>query len=225
MHCLGLKPTIYAEKMHRNLIFGTRLEAINNRMVGKTGVHMHKTNWIFKQMPPPHFCLKVVCMKLDLAQTAWGKDPTQADLEVWDIQALHFQSKDLDRKWALECPTTCHFCKEFSATQVMCYPAYCIGVGAGPAGPVLAGPLFRWFNEIYYRYIKDLHAHFARAYYDQTTSKVLPTPLYCITQHSMNTFFCNKNKRRDALYSIDIFFLALSITPTVSYMKSQFHHY
>ena len=33
---VSLKPTIYTEKMHRNLIFGTRLhvEAINNRMVG-----------------------------------------------------------------------------------------------------------------------------------------------------------------------------------------------
>ena len=28
-----------------------------------------------------------------------------------------------------------------------------IGVGAGPAGLVLAGPLFRWFNEIHYRYL------------------------------------------------------------------------
>ena len=34
MHCLGLKPTIYAEKMHRNLIFGTRLETIKNWTVG-----------------------------------------------------------------------------------------------------------------------------------------------------------------------------------------------
>jgi len=34
MHCLGLKPTMYAEKMHRNLIFGTRLEAIKNWTVG-----------------------------------------------------------------------------------------------------------------------------------------------------------------------------------------------
>ena len=25
--------------------------------------HMHETNWIFKQTPPPHFCLKVVCEK------------------------------------------------------------------------------------------------------------------------------------------------------------------
>ena len=28
-----------------------------------------------------------------------------------------------------------------------------IGIGAGLAGPVLAGPLFRQFNEIYYRYL------------------------------------------------------------------------
>ena len=24
---------------------------------------MHKTNWIFEQTPPPHFCLKVLCKK------------------------------------------------------------------------------------------------------------------------------------------------------------------
>ena len=31
---------------------------------------------------------------------------------------------------------------------------WCIGVGAGPAaGLVLAGPLFRRFNEIHYRYL------------------------------------------------------------------------
>ena len=29
-----------------------------------------------------------------------------------------------------------------------------IGVGAGPAGQVLAGPLFRWCNEIHYRYLR-----------------------------------------------------------------------
>ena len=28
-----------------------------------------------------------------------------------------------------------------------------IGIGAGLAGPVLSGPLFRRFNEIYYRYL------------------------------------------------------------------------
>ena len=28
-----------------------------------------------------------------------------------------------------------------------------IGVGADPAGPVLAGPLFQQFNKILYRYI------------------------------------------------------------------------
>ena len=26
--------------------------------------HMHETNWIFEQMPPPHFCLEVVCKKV-----------------------------------------------------------------------------------------------------------------------------------------------------------------
>jgi len=52
-----------------------------------------------------------------------------------------------------------------------------IGVGAGLAGPVLAGPLFRRFNEIHYRY---LHV---RAYYSRTTSKVLPTPLMGFMVH------------------------------------------
>ena len=48
-----------------------------------------------------------------------------------------------------------------------------ISVGAGPAGPVLAGPLMWWFNEIHYRRIKNgVHA-----YYNRTTSKVFPTPL------------------------------------------------
>ena len=28
---------------------------------------------------------------------------------------------------------------------------YCIGVGTSPAGPVLAGPLFRRFNETHYK--------------------------------------------------------------------------
>ena len=47
----------------------------------------------------------------------------------------------------------------------------CIGVGAGPADPVLAGSLFQRFNE--------LCACFVHAYYSHTTSKVLPTPLSC----------------------------------------------
>ena len=34
VHCLGIKPTIYAERVHGNLIFGTRLEAIKNQTVG-----------------------------------------------------------------------------------------------------------------------------------------------------------------------------------------------
>ena len=56
-----------------------------------------------------------------------------------------------------------------------------IGVGAGLACPVLAGPLFRQFNEIHYRY---LHA---RAYYSRTTSKVLPTPLIGFMVHKQRT--------------------------------------
>ena len=54
-----------------------------------------------------------------------------------------------------------------------------IGVGAGLAGPVLAGPLFRWFNEIHYNLFKNC----ARTYYGQTTSKVLPTPLWHLFLH------------------------------------------
>ena len=45
-----------------------------------------------------------------------------------------------------------------------------IGVGAGPAGSVLARPLFWQFNKIHYK-------NFACAYYTRTTSKVLLTPL------------------------------------------------
>ena len=55
-----------------------------------------------------------------------------------------------------------------------------MGVGAGPAGPVLAGPLFRRFNEIHYRYLRARRYRrraIARAYYSRTTSKVLATPL------------------------------------------------
>ena len=40
--------------------------------------------------------------------------------------------------------------------------AWSIGVGAGPAGSVLAGPLFRWFNEIHYRYLRT-HCYRRRA--------------------------------------------------------------
>ena len=46
-------------------------------------------------------------------------------------------------------------------------------IGAGPAGPVLAGPLFLAI----YLVVKIARALYARAYYSQTTSKVLPTPL------------------------------------------------
>jgi len=51
---------------------------------------------------------------------------------------------------------------------------YDIGIGASLAGPVLAGPLFRRFNEFHYKN----YMCFARTYYSQTTSKVLLTPLY-----------------------------------------------
>ena len=43
-----------------------------------------------------------------------------------------------------------------------------IGVGAGPAGPVLARPLFRQFNEIYYRYLR------ARRYRELVSECQLP---------------------------------------------------
>ena len=50
-----------------------------------------------------------------------------------------------------------------------------IGVGASSTGPVLARPLLQRFNEIHYKYIfEKLCAHIVRAYYNQTTSKVLP---------------------------------------------------
>ena len=52
---------------------------------------------------------------------------------------------------------------------------YFIGVGAGPAGPVLARPLFWQFNETHYIDVLKSSVH---AYYNQTTSKVLPKPLY-----------------------------------------------
>ena len=69
-----------------------------------------------------------------------------------------------------------------------------INVGAGPAGPHLARPLFWQFNEIHsrpschthklrkrtavqiYIFLK-LHACSVCAYYSRTSSKVLPTPL------------------------------------------------
>ena len=37
MHCLGLNAAMYAEKMHKNLTFGTRLEAIKNWTVERPG--------------------------------------------------------------------------------------------------------------------------------------------------------------------------------------------
>ena len=52
-----------------------------------------------------------------------------------------------------------------------------IGVGTGLAGPVLAGPLFQRFNEIYYRHIYKLYVCAKRAYYSRATPKVVPTPL------------------------------------------------
>ena len=71
-----------------------------------------------------------------------------------------------------------------------------IGVGASPAGPVLAGPLFHRFNEIYYK-------NCMRAYYSRTTSKVLPTLLimyivlvyryvymYTCTVHVCSLYIC-----------------------------------
>ena len=54
-----------------------------------------------------------------------------------------------------------------------------IGIEAGPAGPVLAGPLFWWFNEIHYNLFKNC----VRAYYGQTTSKVLPMPVWHLFLH------------------------------------------
>ena len=46
-----------------------------------------------------------------------------------------------------------------------------IGVGAGPAGPVLAGPRFRRFNKIPYRRINSLCRDGADAQYVQYLSK------------------------------------------------------
>ena len=60
-----------------------------------------------------------------------------------------------------------------------------IGVGAGPTGPVLAGPLFGDLM----KFIIDLFRNCVRAlcvYYSRTTSKVLPTPLTKM-EHSMCT--------------------------------------
>ena len=51
------------------------------------------------------------------------------------------------------------------------YALLYIGIGAGLAGPVLAGPLFCRINEIHYKY--ELRVHFVRM--GRTTSKV---PLY-----------------------------------------------
>ena len=52
-----------------------------------------------------------------------------------------------------------------------------IGIGAGPAGPVLAGPLFWQFNEIHYRKIVCVLRTRLLLPIGQTTSKVLPMPL------------------------------------------------
>ena len=62
-----------------------------------------------------------------------------------------------------------------------------IGVGAGPAGPVLAGLLLQRFNEIHRRIFKNCTHTKTRAYYSQTTSKVLLTPLHVVihTQRNM----------------------------------------
>ena len=62
-----------------------------------------------------------------------------------------------------------------------------IGVGAGPAGPVLAGLLLRRFNEIHRRIFKNCTHTKTRAYYSQTTSSVLPTPLHVVIHTQRNT--------------------------------------
>ena len=82
----------------------------------------------------------------------------------------HYHIVREGREWERVSHMTLNY---YGAVQTRQY----IGVRAGPAGPVLAGPLFQWFNEIYYKYIQKLRAHFAQAYYSRTTSKVLPTLL------------------------------------------------
>ena len=47
----------------------------------------------------------------------------------------------------------CHDFRGFLTKASTLQNCLFIGVGAGPAGPVLAGPLFRQFNEIHYRYL------------------------------------------------------------------------
>ena len=56
-----------------------------------------------------------------------------------------------------------------------------ISIGVG-AGPVLAGPLFRRFNEIHY---KKLHSRLVQPM-GRTTSKVLPTPLISLSEVRQN---------------------------------------
>ena len=64
-----------------------------------------------------------------------------------------------------------------------------IGVGAGPAGPVLAGPLFRQCNGIHYKYLHT-HRYQRRAIRARLLQpdhfKVLPTPLCTIFSSGMH---------------------------------------
>ena len=81
----------------------------------------------------------------------------------------------------------------------------CIGVGASPDGPVLAGPLFPTFFGNGMKFIIDICARaitdrvpYSRAYYSRTTSKVLPTSLMCkhkrLIQVKLKTLILALNK-------------------------------
>ena len=73
----------------------------------------------------------------------------------------------------------CHDFRGFLTKASTLQNCLFIGVGAGPAGPVLVGPLFRQFTSLWYlraRTVTD-GVPYACANYSRTTLKVLPTPL------------------------------------------------